>query len=215
MALYSLADGSPLPDGASVHAVERNADSTIVQVDLALDAHRAGVLLVLEDVANVQRERLALALPTDDYGFVPVRLSLSIARSDPNLQPKIQKVEARLGPCDWNPHYEYLWSLTREADLGSLKKAAEIADLARLKDAARDKINGQAAATAGMLLLARAGAIASAQDWPRNLMHGFPWLPDGAVLWAEALRHALTRGEQQPFGVSDPVAEMASAIETL
>ena len=57
--------------------------------------------------------------------------------------------------------------------------------------AARDKLRYPTAATAGMLLLARAGTLAQVGDWTRNLMQWFPALPDAAVLWAESLRSAL------------------------
>lgn len=215
VALHSLADASLIEDGAVVLAVERDSVSSIVQVDLALAPQKQGVLLVLQGGEHVQRERLAVALPTDTRGFLPIRLTLTIARSDPKARPKLQKLAARLGPCDWNVHYDYMWGLTREADLGSLRQAAAVADPNRLKRAVQDKINGQSAAVAGMLLLARAGAIGKVADWPRNLMRWFPEIPDGAVLWAESLRQALVRGESQPFGVTDPVDEMAAALQTL
>jgi hypothetical protein len=156
-----------------------------------------------------------VALPTDQYERVPVRLTLSIERAGDEPWPKLQKIEARLGPSDWNPHYQYLWSLAREVDLGSLRKAAERAEPERLKAAAQDKQAAETAAAAGMLLLARVGRIADVGDWTRNLMQWFPWMPDGAVLWAESLRNAVGRGETQPFGVADPVAEMLSALGVL
>ena len=76
-------------------------------------------------------------------------------------------------------------------------------------------MNSQTAAIAGKLLLARAGRIADVQDWARNLMTWFPDIPDGAVLWAESLRSAVERGVQKPFGVEQPVDEMARALGLL
>jgi len=213
--LYSLEDGQPCSAAATIHRVMRNDASFIVQVDLALDPRRGGVLLVFQGADHVQRERLAVALPTDQYERVPVRLTLSIERVGDASWPKLQKLEARLGPSDWSPHYEYLWSLAREADLGSLRKAAERAEPERLKAAAQDKQAAETAAAAGMLLLGRLGRIADVHDWTRNLMRWFPWMPDGAVLWAESLRSAVRRGETQPFGVADPIAEMLAALGEL
>ena len=210
--LRSLEDGQPCNAAATIHRVKRNDASSIVQVDLALDPRRGGVLLVFQGSDHVQRERLAVALPTDQYERVPVRLTLSIERVGDASWPKLQKLEARLGPSDWNPHYQYLWSLAREADLGSLRKAAERAEPERLKGAAQDKQAAETAAAAGMLLLARVGRIADVGDWTRNLMQWFPWMPDAAVLWAESLRSAVGRGETQPYGVADPVAEMLAAL---
>jgi len=212
--LYSLEDGQPCSAAVTIHRVKRNDASSIVQVDLALDPRRGGVLLVFQDAGHVQRERLALALPTDQYERVPVRLTLSIERVGDGW-PKLQKLEARLGPSDWNPHYQYLWSLAREADLGSLRKAAERAEPERLKAAAQDKQAAETAAAAGMLLLAGVGRIADVHDWTRNLMRWFPWVPDGAVLWAESLRSALARGESEPYGITDPVEELLAALEEL
>jgi hypothetical protein len=211
--LLSLADGSPLD--LELREVQRNADSTLVQVDLLLGAMAHGVLLVFEGAAYVQRERLAVALPTDAHGQVPIRLTLAFGAADAQSPMLLQKLDARLGPSAQNPHYAYLWELTRHAELDSLRQAAALADPARLQRAARDKINGQTAATAGMLLLAQGAALARVQDWPRNLMDWFPWLPDGAVLWAEALRQAVARGEPQPFGVDDPAGAIAQALLTL
>jgi hypothetical protein len=213
--LYSLEDGLPCSAAATIHRVKRNDASSIVQVDLALDPRRGGVLLVFQGADHVQRERLALALPTDQYERVPVRLTLSIERMGDEPWPKLQKIEARLGPSDWNPHYQYLWTLAREADLGSLRKAAERAEPGRLKAAAQDKQAAETAAAAGMLLLGRVGRIADVHDWTRNLMRWFPWVPDGAVLWAESLRSALARGESQPYGITDPVEELLAALEEL
>lgn len=213
--LHSLGDGSALAGGATVVEVARDEASSRVRVDLLLAPHPHGVLLVFEGAHSVQRERLALALPTDEQGEVPIRLTLTLARVDRGGDPKLQKVEAWLGPAAANPHYDYLWRLTEEAEFGSLTRAAQRADAGRLQRAAQDKINGQAAATAGMLLLARAGQLARVGEWTRNLMNWFPQLPDGAVLWAESLRDAVARGERRPFGVDDPLDEMAAALETL
>jgi len=76
-------------------------------------------------------------------------------------------------------------------------------------------LRGQAAAVAGMLLLARAGQIGKVEDWPRNLMNWYPAIPDGAVLWAEALRDGNARGAPSPQGVVDPTKEMAAALAAL
>lgn len=217
MALYALNDGRRIErDASQVGKVQRNGDSSLVQVDLALAPRLGGVLLVFEGADYVQRERLAVVLPTDMEGSVPIRLNLIFGPVEANSPPpKLQKLEARLGPSDSNLHYQYLWELTREADLGSLGQVAAKADPQRLKEAARDKGENQVAAAAGMLLLARAGRIGDVGDWTRNLMQWFPEIPDGAVLWAESLRNALERGLITPFGVSDPVDEMARAIARL
>ncbi|HHW62725.1 MAG TPA: caspase family protein [Rhodocyclaceae bacterium] len=213
--LHSLKDGGMLDDAARVRSVARDAASSIVQVDLALGPHPHGALLVFDGARDVQRTRLAVALPTDPDSPVPVRLMLTIAPSTPGEPPRLQKLQAWLGPDPGNPHYDYLWSLTREAELGSLRNAAGRADPERLKDAARDKLQYPTAATAGMLLLARAGTLAQVGSWTRNLMQLFPALPDAAVLWAESLRSALASGEAQPFGVAAPLQEMAEALTRL
>lgn len=216
MALFSLQSGEPIKiDGNIMRNVLRNKESSLVQLDLLLAPRSGGVLLVFEGAHLVQRERLAVALPTDLTGSVPIQLSLAFGPFHANDQPKLQGIQARLGPSGQNAHYEYLWKLTREADLGSLSQAAARADTALLKLAAQDKINGQTAAVAGMLLLARAGRIADVSDWTRNLMNWFPEIPDGAVLWAESLRSAMDQGHPAPFGVPAPIDEMANALMRL
>jgi hypothetical protein len=213
--LYSLEDRQPCPDGATIHRVKRNDDSSIIQVDLALKPRSGGVLLVFQDSTFVERERLAMKLPTDYKEKVPIRLTLTIERAGAKSFPKLQNIEGRLGPCNWNKYYDYLWGLSREADLGSLRKAAERADTNQLKNAAYQKLQAETAATAGMLLLAEAGTIAEVEDWPRNLMEWFPLIPDGAVLWAQALRDALARKGGQPYGVTNPIEEMLAALEVV
>lgn len=214
-ALIALDDGSRIEHALTLRTVARDAASSLVQVDVELAPRRGGVMLVFEGEQYVQRKRLAVALPTDEAGLVPIRLRLHFGRADSVGWPLLQKLEARLGPSSSNPHYDYLWTLTREADLGSLRKAASLADPNRLQAAAEDKERGQTAATAGMLVLASAGRIADLQDWTRNLMHWFPLLPDGAVLWAESLRHAVERGVAAPFGVADAHAAIAEALACL
>jgi len=197
-----------------VLAVQRNADSSLLQVDLLLAPRPHGLLWVFEG-RDVQRGRLAVALPTNPHGPLPLRMTLAIAALPGDGWPRLQKLEARLGPGDAPPHYATLWELTREADLGSLAQAAQQVAPAWLEQAAQDGANGQAAAVAGMLLLARAGQLGRAHDGPRRLMQRCPRLPDTAVLWAEAVRQALARGEPQPFGLADPQAEIAAALATL
>ncbi len=213
--LHSLADGSVLGNAAWVRSVARDAASSIVQVILTVGPHPHGVLLVFDGARDVQRTRLAVALPTDPDTPVPIRLTLTIAPAAQGEPPRLQKLQAWLGPDPRNPHYDYLWSLTREAELASLRNAAGRADPERLKDAARDKLRYPAAATAGMLLLARAGTLAQVGDWTRNLMQWFPDLPDAAVLWAESLRSALAGGDEHPFGVDAPLQEMATVLTSL
>jgi hypothetical protein len=212
-ALYSVEDGQPCAEGATILRVNRNEDSSIMQVDLALEPRRGGVLLVFQDSTFVERERLAMKLPTDSGERVPIRLTLTIGHVGAETLPKLQSIEGRLGPCNWNKHYNYLSSLFREADLGSLRKAAERANTVRLKQAAQQKLQAETAGTAGILLLAEAGTIAKVGDWPRNLMEWFPQIPDGAVLWAQSLRDALTREEGHPYGVANPLEEMVAALE--
>ena len=213
--LHSLADGSVLGNAAWVRSVARDAASSIVQVILTVGPHPHGVLLVFDGARDVQRTRLAVALPTDPDTPVPIRLTLTIAPAAQGEPPRLQKLQAWLGPDPGNPHYDYLWSLTREAELASLRNAAGRADPERLKDAARDKLRYPAAATAGMLLLARAGTLAQVGDWTRNLMRWFPDLPDAAVLWAESLRIALASNVDKPFGVDAPLQEMATVLTSL
>jgi hypothetical protein len=213
--LHSLADGSALDNSVWIRSVARDAASSIVQVILSVGPHPHGALLVFDGARDVQRTRLAVALPTDPDSPVPIRLTLTIAPAAQGEPPRLQKLQAWLGPDPGNPHYDYLWSLTREAELASLRNAAGRADPERLKGAARDKLRYPTAATAGMLLLARAGTLAQVGDWTRNLMQWFPDLPDAAVLWAESLRNALASGVDKPFGVDAPLQEMATALTSL
>ena len=215
---FGLDDGRPLADGLVLRAVERDDPSHHVQGDLELPARAGGVLLVFEGVQYVQRERLAVALPTDANGPVPIRLSLQFGAARPGEWPRLLKLQARLGPSAHNPHYQYLWTLLREAELGSPRKAAERADPERLRAAAQDQQdqpNGQVALTAGMLLQASTGRIEQLQAWARSLLQRAPALPDAAVLWAASLQHALAQGKKKPFGEAAPQAALVAALASL
>ena len=213
MALYALSDGQQIErDGSVMYKVQRNEDSSLVQVDLSLAHRSGGVLLVFEDEHFVQRERLAVALPTDTGARVPIRLSLAFSQVERGAQPKLLSIAARLGPSLKNPHYRYLWKLTQEADFGSLSTVAALIDPERLRRAAQYKRQVPTTVVAGMLLLARVGRIHDVGDWTCNLMRGSPESPDAAVLWAESLRAAMDRGIAAPFGVQAPIEEMAAAL---
>ena len=211
--LFSLEDGKPWPDGAKILRVKRNDLSSLVEVDLALEPRRGGVLLVFQRADFVERERLAIKLPTDQNETVPIRLTLSIGPLAVNAAPKLQKIQGWLGPCDWNKHYSHLYSLSREADLGSLRQAAERVDPNLLKEAIHQMPQAESAATAGMLLMAEAGTIVNLGDLPRNLMQQFPLFPDGAVLWAQTLRDALASGVCQPYGETKPLEAILTSLE--
>lgn len=132
--------------------------SAILRVNLELPSRGGGILAVFQHPSDVARGLLAVPLPTDEHARVPVRLTLTLAplRRNPGY-PALQRVEARLGPSTGNPHYQYLWSLTQRASLGSLADAAASADPEALKDAVQGKLNASTAAMAGALLLARGG----------------------------------------------------------
>lgn len=212
---FGMDDGAPITSGLVLRAVARDDPSSLVQVDLELPARRGGLLLVFDGVQYVQRERLAVALPTDANGPVPVRLALQFGVAAPMGWPRLLKLQARLGPSAHNPHYQALWTVQREAELTSLRRAAERADPEQLRAAAQDEPNGQVALAAGMLLQANAGRIDTLQGWARSLMQRVPELPDGAVLWAESLRHALAHGKKKPYGESAPQAALVAALVSL
>jgi hypothetical protein len=210
-----LEDGQAIASGLVLLAVERDGPSSQVQVDLELPARAGGLLLVFEGAHQVQRERLAVALPTDANGPVPIRLLLQFGQPTPQEGPRLLKLQARLGPSAHNPHYQYAWTLLREAELGSARRAAEHADPERLRAAAQDQPNGQVALTAGMLLQASTGRIAELQAWTRSLVQRAPELPDAAVLWAASLRDALDHGKKKPYGESAPQAAFVAALASL
>ncbi len=76
--LHSLADGAVLEHAVSIGSVARDAASSIIQVALAVGPHPHGALLVFDGAQDVQRTRLAVALPTDGDSPVPIRLTLTI-----------------------------------------------------------------------------------------------------------------------------------------
>ena len=214
--LRSMRDGAPVKgDGAAtIISVRRDEASSVVQVDLKLEPDEHGLLLVFGGDL-VQRERLALALPTDPMHPLPVRLTLWSSKGSPGEQPVLQKVDTRLGPSEQNEDHQYLWTITQQADYGSLRVAARNADLNRLKRAVECKRISPTAATAGALVLWRGGRLEDVGDWTRNLAHWFGGIPDGFVLWGESLRAAIVRGDEAPYGVSDPLDQLIDALRTM
>jgi hypothetical protein len=192
-------------DRVRVHRVTRDDESTIVRVDMELFPERGGVLAAFGGIA---RGLQALPLPTDEQGFVPVRLTLAFDHHG------LLRVEGQLGPSE-RPHYDYLWKLSRIAKFASFADAAKEADPKKLQAAVEDKLQATTAAIAGAIILASGGKIRTVEDWTRNLMNWFPDMPDGAVLWAESLRASITGGKKKPFGESDPLGAMANALGSL
>jgi hypothetical protein len=212
VAFHSLQDGARLQDAAEVLAVERNEESSVVHVDLGLSARSSGVLMVFEGNEHVHGGRLAVALPTDENGEVPVRVSMMIARAGAEQHPKIGSVTARLGAHSTNDHYLYLWTLAEHARFESTLEAAKCAEPGRLKAAVQDKLRAETAAIASALLLARAGQIDKVGNWPCNIMNWFPLDPDGAVAWAEALRDAQRREDRELLGRPVKDEDIAAAV---
>lgn len=215
VSLRALSDGAPLEAHTQVVAVERDDATRRLVVDLALPQRDGGAMLLLSGADHVEGGGLGVQLPTDPLVRVPVRLELALAPSPGDGRWRIQQVQARLGPCDWNPHYAYLWRLTEAAEAHGLARAADAADLNALAAAAQDKLNAPSAAVAGMVMLSAAGRLGRVWDWPRNLMRWFPQMSDGAVLWAEAVRQARQRKELAALQVNDGAAEMAAALRLL
>lgn len=218
--VHDLRDGSLIADDRNVVIVtrtERDEESLMVRVDLELRAQweaPEGLLLVFDRPGEVAAGRLAIPVPTDPGCVVPLRLTLTLAPPPSRGRPRLQRVEARLGPSDSNVHYQYLWELLKVVRFGSFADAARAADPKRLKAAVGDKWEAPTAAIAGAITLARGGQLAQVGDWTRNLMNHFPH-PDGAVLWAESLRVALDAGDPTPFGELDPLGAIAEAMLTL
>jgi hypothetical protein len=213
--LLDLVDGRSVADGMTVHAVERDEAHGEVQVDLGLPACDDGVLLVFEGANFVQRERLAVALPTDPGAPVTIRLNLQFAPPPTGGPPLLQKLQARLGPLAQPPQHDTLVALLREAERGSLRQAAARIDPQWLRKTAQDPARGRSAATAGMLLLARAGQTTALHDGARLLRRAHPSWPDGAVLWAEALRQAMAHGQTPPAGATPTQSALVDALSSL
>jgi hypothetical protein len=81
-----------------------------------------------------------------------------------------------------------LWEVQRTETLSDLSHAGMVArDRAVLEKALANKLRSPVAAAIAATVLIRCGTLEQLQEWPRTLADAFPWLPDGAVLWAETL----------------------------
>ena len=219
--IHDLRDGSRIADDQNaiiVTRTERDEESLLVRVDLELRTGweaPAGILMVFDRPGDVAVGRIAIPVPTDPGGAMPLRLTLTLDPPPNGHVTRLQRVEARLGPSDSNPHYQYLWELLQVVRFGSFADAARAADPQRLLATGTAKEDAPTAAIAGAITLARGGQLARLGDWTRRLMDLFPSYPDGAVLWAESLRVALEAGETKPFGEAEPLYAIADAMLTL
>ena len=162
--VYALSDRVALADDhMSFHHVTRNAASTIVRLDMELSPRRGGIFAAFE---STPRGMQALPLPTDEHGFVPVRLTLAFQ------QGTLQRVEGRLGPsAQPNHHYDYLRTLSRIAKFASFIDAAKEADPRRLQETVEYKREAPTAAMAGAIIVCetslaslRTGGFVSGQN---------------------------------------------------
>jgi hypothetical protein len=135
---------------------------------------------------------------------VPVRLDVAF-RQDAN-DWAIDAMSARLAePTHVDPEFEPIWRGLWEiqriealSDLGSAGMACR--EYRLLEQTLSDKRRSPLAAAIATTVLLRCNALDYLHDWPRNLADWFPWLPDGAILWAETLvrRRDVTRISQRP-----------------
>jgi hypothetical protein len=149
----------------------------------------------------------AVAVPRDSWLPTPVRLELTFIAHSRGGTWSLEAMTARLAPppagefedifrAIWGP----LWEVQRVeifADLAHASRAATQLGIleAALEAALKGRSDSPVAAAIGAALLVRAGALDPLHDWPRSLANYFPWLPDGAILWAETL---LRRDESSP-----------------
>lgn len=134
----------------------------------------------------------AVVIPRDLMVATPVRLDLAFEKKATGLWT-MTAMSARLGDpaelsSDVQQVWAALWDVQRTETLSDLGHAGMLArDRAVLENALADKLRSPVAAAIGATVLIRSGALEQLHDWPRNLANWFPWLADGAVLWAETL----------------------------
>jgi hypothetical protein len=134
----------------------------------------------------------AVVIPRDLEVSTPVRLDIAFQEIGPHAW-SMMSMSARLQdpadlPGDVQEMWGALWDVQRTETLSDLGHAGMVArELEVLERALRDKRRSPVAAAIAATVLLRCGALAELHDWPRNLANWFPWLPDGAVLWAETL----------------------------
>ncbi|WLE01019.1 caspase family protein (plasmid) [Agrobacterium leguminum] len=209
--VLSIASGSVIDASAvTVTQAWTNAYETSVSawIDLMI-APGAGDVVWISTTRSSGSE-LSVAIPRDLLVATPIRLDI-----DMQLQPGegwvVDGLSARLGPPSTD---DQIWTQLQDVqnaeiltDLGSAGRMAVRRDI--LGETLREKRQSPvAAAIAGSILL-RSGHLEDLHDWPRNLANWYEWLPDGALLWAEALIRRYPTGRAQGRR-ADSVADLAN-----
>ena len=106
-----------------------------------------------------------------------------LIRPAPAVSEQVHPVEVVISSENWK--VETLLSLMRRGDTES---AGDLFTEARIAERLLyDKVDDPLAAAVGGYFLLRQGKLQQLHNWPRNLSNWFPWLPDGAVIYARQL----------------------------
>ena len=182
--------GRAIPtEDVQILAVHTDPGGGLVEVDLALPRIEGGLLLVFENQTDVQRVRLAVALPTERTENIPIRLSMTCA-AFANETVKLQRLDAQLGPCQWHAGYGALWTLrgAAEAGLWGPSSASTVRDML----AAFDADAGETATVAVTMLL--------------DSVRREPWFP------AAAYEAWLERRASAALGPDETIRRAAAAV---
>jgi hypothetical protein len=194
-----------------VGAYSKEIDTRVAAwIDMAVAPNPGGVVWIRAGGPHAGMASSAVAIPQDRYYPIPARLDVLFDRSDGPWV--LSSMGARL--CDpaklrnadaarvWRP----LWEAQRTEALADLASAGRIVEegLAEILKPVDGKSESPIAAALAVNYLLRSGAREPFLGWSGNLENWFDWLPDGPVLWAEAL----WRRHEGEFAVADMIAGM-------
>ncbi len=117
-----------------------------------------------------------ISLPPDSPVMILIRPVLNPA------QRQISPLEVVVTTNNWKA--EALLSLLKT---GAITEARSLMTLKQAEQLLLQKRQDPAAATIGGYYLLRANALARLHNWPKNLADWFPYLPDGAIIYATQL----------------------------
>jgi hypothetical protein len=205
--LYNLTERQPLAnnEGYVIHRVSRDRNARNYRVEFSLTGERGNHLLQFADLSRT----FTVLLPDDLPSGMPDNRPRYLLELETDGVPQhISRVDASLADMPNHFWLNIASDLWREYYRGTLLKAVNHSQMRVLEETLRQKIESPLAAVVAGLILLRAERWEELHDWLGNLSRGFPYLPDGPVLWTEQQLQRADENASMPMAALDTLLEI-------